>query len=152
LKENYTKHKLAVASFVKSFAVYVASCWLLSACFLVAVWMLLVASDCFWLLLVVFACYGAQFETVRMLEIVQTVAQAIFEPLILSIRWFNPYHSWFKKTRRPQQRDRNVLSTSFGGSKLPDVQNYGMRFIFDPRLRGTYSETNIFELRVNPIS
>jgi len=85
LKENYTKHKLAVASFVKSFAGYVASCWLLSACFLVAVWMLLVASDCFWLLLVVFACYGAQFETVRMLEIVQTVAQAIFEPLILSI-------------------------------------------------------------------
>jgi hypothetical protein len=61
MRENYTKRKLAVASFVKSVAGYVFSCWLLSACFLVAVWLLLVASDCFWLLLVVFAFYGAEY-------------------------------------------------------------------------------------------
>jgi hypothetical protein len=52
----------------------------------------------------------------------------------------------------PQLRDQIVLSPSIGGSKLRDVQNYGMSLIFDPRLSGTYLETNIFELRVYPDS
>ncbi len=55
-------------------------------------------------------------------------------------------------TRRPHFRDQIVLGTSIGGSKLRDVQNYGISLIFDPRLSGTYLETHIFELRVHPDS
>jgi hypothetical protein len=55
-------------------------------------------------------------------------------------------------TRRPHFRDQIGFCPSIGGSKLRDVQNYGIRLMFDPRLIGTYLETHIFELRVHPDS
>ena len=71
-------------------------------------------------------------------------------PLLIS--WYD-HHNWgIKMTRRPQWLDQNVLIPSIGGSKLRDIQTYGISLIFDPRLSGTYLETNIFELRVHPDS
>jgi hypothetical protein len=82
----------------------------------------------------------------------QCVAQATFDPMILWISWYD-HHNWgIKMTRRPQWLDQNVLIPSIGGSKLRDIQTYGISLIFDPRLSGTYLETNIFELRVHPDS
>jgi hypothetical protein len=51
----------------------------------------------------------------------QSVAQATFDPMILWVLWFDPEKSWIKITRRPQQRDQNVLIPSIGGSKCRAV-------------------------------